>query len=548
MARRGFVSTINRISREMERSARASQRAYEQELREQARTVRDAERAKRAHQRVLIADEKENKRLHLESQLEDATSQNQEIEAQVEALGQILVEGLNRNPTLDFSKLLIKPTHKQVDLSDMLRSEHPPVWESYAPKKPKWLEGLLPWIKKAHAQQELAAKQRFEADVRNHQEKESIRQTEIKERHEAHARTVEKAENDANEHNQQVAQFEAAFRASDPDAIATYFVTVLERGSYPEGFSQISQIEFQPESKQLVVAYDLPEYDEVIPTLKSVKYVRASDSFTVSARPESQRRTMYTNAVAQTALRSLHEIFASDTAGYVETVVFNGYVKSIDRGTGKPIRPCIITVRTTREVFRDINLAHVDPLICLKSLNASVSKSAAELAPVRPVLELNMTDSRFIKEDDVLSILDQRPNLMDLTPSEFESLITNLFQTMGLETRQTQASRDGGVDCVAFDPRPIFGGKVVIQAKRYKNTVSVSAVRDLFGTMQNEGASKGILVATSGYGKAAFEFANGKPIELLAGSNLLYLLKEHANIDAKIVMPEDWKDIESDDL
>ena len=118
-----------------------------------------------------------------------------------------------------------------------------------------------------------------------------------------------------------------------------------------------------------------------------------------------------------------------------------------------------------------------------------------------------MVDSRFIEETDVLSGLDQRPNLMDLTPSEFESLITNLFQKMGLETRLTQASRDGGVDCVAFDPRPIFGGKVVIQAKRYKHTVGVSAVRDLFGTMQNEGASKGILVTTSGYGKASFEFA-----------------------------------------
>ncbi|MCA2218049.1 restriction endonuclease [Jidongwangia harbinensis] len=30
--------------------------------------------------------------------------------------------------------------------------------------------------------------------------------------------------------------------------------------------------------------------------------------------------------------------------------------------------------------------------------------------------------------------------------------------------------------------------------------VDVSAVRDLFGTLQNEGASKGILVTTSGYG------------------------------------------------
>ena len=113
---------------------------------------------------------------------------------------------------------------------------------------------------------------------------------------------------------------------------------------------------------------------------------------------------------------------------------------------------------------------------------------------------------------------------------------------MGLEARQTRASRDGGVDCVAWDPRPIFGGKVVIQAKRYKNTVGVSAVRDLFGTLQNEGASKGILVTTSGYGQASFDFAQGKPIELLDGANLLYLLSEHAGVEAKIEAPTDWKD------
>jgi restriction system protein len=59
-------------------------------------------------------------------------------------------------------------------------------------------------------------------------------------------------------------------------------------------------------------------------------------------------------------------------------------------------------------------------------------------------------------------------------------------------------------------------------------SVDVSSVRDLFGTVQNEGASKGILVTTSGYGQASYEFAAGKPLELIDGSNLLYLLAEHA--------------------
>jgi hypothetical protein len=39
-----------------------------------------------------------------------------------------------------------------------------------------------------------------------------------------------------------------------------------------------------------------------------------------------------------------------------------------------------------------------------------------------------------------------------------------------------------------------------------------------------------------------FDFARNKPIELLDGSNLLYLLSEHAGIEAKIVPPDDWKD------
>jgi restriction system protein len=505
------------------------------------------ERAEKARQRAVIADEKENKRLHVESQMEDAQSQNQEIEEQVQALGKILAYGIRRNPVLDFAKLRTTPTYKPLDLGNFSLIEDPPRWGDYAPEKPTGMSNLLPWVKKKYAREESLARQRFEAEAQARQSRNSMRHAEVKKRRDAYERVVEQAKRESDEHNQQVEQFEAAFRAADPNAIASYFATVLESSPYPDGFPLATNAEYQPESKQLIVAYDLPEYDEIVPTVKSVKYVKTSDTFTESARPESQRRTMYANAVAQTTLRSLHEIFTSDTAGYVETVVFNGYVEAIDRGNGKPVRSCIITVRTTREIFHDIDLANVEPLACLKSLNASVSKSAAELAPVRPVLELNMTDPRFVQEGDVLATLDQRPNLMELTPGEFESLITNLFTAMGLESRQTQASRDGGADSVAFDPRPIFGGKVVIQAKRYKNTVGVSAVRDLFGTMQNEGASKGILVATSGYGKAAFEFANGKPIELLAGSNLLYLLKEHANIDAKIVMPEDWKDIEPDD-
>jgi restriction system protein len=104
--------------------------------------------------------------------------------------------------------------------------------------------------------------------------------------------------------------------------------------------------------------------------------------------------------------------------------------------------------------------------------------------------------------------------------------------------RSSQQRRDGGVDVVSFDKRPVLGGKVVIQAKRYRHTVGVSAVRDLFGTMMNEGANKGILVTTSGYGPDAYEFSKDKPIELIDGGGLLYLL-EQVGVKARIDIPQE---------
>lgn len=316
---------------------------------------------------------------------------------------------------------------------------------------------------------------------------------------------------------------------------------ILLASPYPFDFIRRVRVACSEASKQLMVEFELPATD-VVPDVKEYRYSTSRDVIAPLEWPKMRRQQMYAELLARVTLRVIREAFSADVGDGFDVIVFNGHVESIDPATGRTIRPCVTTLRVTKEAFFRIDLSHVDPIACLKGLHASVSSRPADLVPVRPVLDFAMTDPRFVDAVDVLATLDTRPNLMELTPSEFESLITNLFEKMGLETRQTQASRDGGVDCVAFNTEPILGGKIVIQAKRYKNTVGVSAVRDLYGTVQNEGASKGILVTTSGYGSSAFEFAQNKPIELLEGAHLLYLLSTHAGIDARIEVPNDWKD------
>lgn len=533
------VRDQNAAYKQLERRQLEEQRAQEKlaKINAQAAKQREREQAKRDKEM-----EKERARIYTESRLAEVELRNAELEAKIGELEAILHATLSVDDYIDLSTLKQKPDITPFTLPNYLIRENPrPVLERYLPAEPTGLQKLIPGTKAKYQKSVDQARMHYSLDLEKHDAKEQSRKKEIErlqkeheDRTTAHIKRVE-------EHNTEIEEFKNRLEMGDSEAIINYCTLVLESSIYPDDFPQRAKVAYVPESKQVVIEYDLPTID-IVPDLGSYKYVKTKDEITSSARPMTQRKSLYSSVVAQITLRTIHEMFEADRWKHIETIIFNGYVESINKGTGRDTRTCVITVRTSREQFLELELSRVDPQECLKALNASVSKSPSELAPVRPVLEFSMVDSRFIEETDVISTLDQRPNLLDLSPGEFESLITNLFQKMGLESRQTQASRDGGVDCVAYDPRPIFGGKVIIQAKRYKGTVGVSAVRDLYGTLQNEGASKGILVTTSGYGKAAFEFADGKPLELLSGSNLLYLLKEYADIDAKIEVPATWKD------
>jgi len=493
---------------------------------------RAAEQAARAAQRAAVADERERKRLYLEARAAEVAADNADVQARLEELEQLLRATLQVDDHIDFTRLRKRVQHPPFDPGQLAHPIPGPDWRRFEPPAPTGLGKVFGGQGK-YQQQLAAAQSQFQLAQAQHAAAEADRQRRLAAAQQSYQQHCQRVEAEAGAHNAEVDRFAAAFAAGEPQAVVDYFSMVLANSVYPGDFPQQYRLAYVPESRQLVAEYELPTLD-VVPTVREHRYVKTRDEITSTARPAKDIRERYTSVVTQVTLRTVHELFEADRTGVVDTVVFNGVVDTSDPRTGQAVRPCLVTLRTTRDQFTAINLAKVDPAACLQHLSASVSKRPEELAPVRPVLEFDMVDKRFIDEVDVLADLDDRPNLLRLNPYEFESLIQNLFAKMGLDTKQTRASRDGGVDCVAYDPRPIFGGKVVIQAKRYRNTVDVSAVRDLFGTLQNEGASKGILVTTSGYGPASYEFASGKPLELIDGGNLLYLLAEHAQLKARI--------------
>ena len=338
------------------------------------------------------------------------------------------------------------------------------------------------------------------------------------------------------------AQVKAGYKLLEPRAVKFYCKIVLQFSNFhnlPIDFRRDYDLEYIPETKILVVDHALPAPDD-LSRIKEVKFIESKEKFVEVSMSEREFDEMYDDALYQMCLRTIHELFREDTVDALDAIVFNGWIESVDKATGNDTKACVLSVQVKKEEFQKINLARVEPKACFKALKGIGSSTLHSLTPIAPVLKINREDKRFVASYEIAGQLDERTNLAAMDWEDFEHLIREIFEkefsTTGGEVKVTQASRDGGVDAVVFDPDPIRGGKTIIQAKRYTNTVGVAAVRELYGTVLNEGAMKGILVTTADYGPDAYEFAQGKPLVLLNGANLLHLLEKHghkAKIDIK---------------
>lgn len=341
-------------------------------------------------------------------------------------------------------------------------------------------------------------------------------------------------------HNTAIEMHKNGYKVGNADAIGAFHANMLSFIKDPFDFERQVEAFYQPESKLLLLDLNLPTIEN-LSNLKKVTYIKASGEFRESFQTESYMNKIYEDVIYQIVLQTFYLVFLHDEqSNYIDSIVLNGRVITVDKTTGSFIEPYILSVSVKKSDFQQLNLSLIDPKAWFKSSKGISAAKIAMVTPVAPIATIDKEDSRFVDGYSVMSEMDNSINLASMDWQDFENLIRDLFgeefNINGGEVKITQASRDGGVDAVAFDPSPIRGGKIVIQAKRYTNVVGVSAVRDLYGTVLNEGAMKGILITTSNYGNDAYKFAQGKPLTLLNGANLLAMLEKHghkARIDLK---------------
>ena len=141
--------------------------------------------------------------------------------------------------------------------------------------------------------------------------------------------------------------------------------------------------------------------------------------------------------------------------------------------------------------------------------------------------------------DKLLSVLRSLP------PEGFERICQRVLRESGFtKVIVTGKSGDGGIDGEGIlKINPLVSLKVIFQAKRYKDAVSASQVRDFRGAMQGR-AEKGIILTTGRFTADARKEAireGTPPIELVDGDNLVDLFEQkYLGLKSKMVYEIDY--------
>ncbi|MEU8824373.1 restriction endonuclease [Streptomyces sp. NPDC048636] len=495
-----------------------AQRQQQRQLEARARQQRERERQERARQRELARSQREQKAAYRQQREAEARRRTEELEARVEALRGLLVAGC-RAPAFRAADLT-RPEQVAAFAPGALASPVPMPDANHYQCQP---QGGWPLGAGRRAQAQAEARSRFERDWQAAQAAEAQRQAQLAAYRQQYEQWADAQIRTIRRHNSGITEMTAGLRNGDSGAAVEYFSAALyASAAWPEGLPRQLSAGYDPGARQLVLNWELPTYD-VVPEMKSVRYMPTADQDKETARPAAQRRALYRDVLAQCVLLVLRDLFAADEFGALESVALNGFVDDHDPVTGRRERIVLATVMASRAAFAELHLEQVNPVDCLvDGLRGQLSARPEQRAAVRPVRVPGDVGHGVVTHGG-----GEEPDLYAMDPLAFESLVAELFRAMGMQAVTTRRSNDGGVDVDALDPAPIRGGKIVVQVKRYRSTVPPTAVRDLYGTVQDAGANKGVLVTTSRFGPGSHAFAHGKPLELVSGGELVDLLQRH---------------------
>jgi HJR/Mrr/RecB family endonuclease len=129
---------------------------------------------------------------------------------------------------------------------------------------------------------------------------------------------------------------------------------------------------------------------------------------------------------------------------------------------------------------------------------------------IRQNSEIIIKTSAEIWSETIAKLADNPVGLMELSPRKFEELVAELLIRENMHIRLTRKTKDGGIDIFAEVDTILGRHLYLVECKRYAKTnpVGVSIVRSLYGVVESQNATKGIIITTSNFTRGSKTFSD----------------------------------------
>lgn len=403
---------------------------------------------------------------------------NKALEDDIGALENILPDSLGKPVSFSFESFIKKKEYKDyLPPTDLIKPSRSPQWSEFVPKEPcrddyrkeyippkelveplrtpRWedfivrppspyeytikplgkFDSLLPWKKNAwgkkmeeataryRAAQETykeniaLAKNKFEAEQRQHAEKETIRKQRLAEAAAANAEGIDRAFNTAleiyqedlkeakirfeeaqkqhlaaeaerrqrleedrwlyelnkakqlkliDDENNELMQMKEEYHCCKKVGTISYFSGVLDSSLYPEKFPQVFELDYSPEARRITINYHLPS-EEIIPKEKNYTYIKTKDELKVTERSKQEINNIYKSVVFSVALRTIYEVCVTDQNNCIHEIHFCGFVL-----TNQKQRLDLIIINIAKELFLTLDLTSSRPALIMKKIKADI--------------------------------------------------------------------------------------------------------------------------------------------------------------------------------
>jgi restriction system protein len=404
--RRGFLAEYQHQVRLAEQRDRAAQRQYETSVRQAQAAQRSAERAQAAYLRASEADrkrlEKEAAAAHVEAMQAEVDSRNVQLTETYTEIDGLLTATLAIDDFVDLESLRVVVRHPPFSRDDLrvpipapAPIPDPPLPVKREPQEPTGLFGR----KKKVADAQAAVEAQYATDYyawqaytqelpgrrasqqAHYEEAERKRQHALDRALDSYRIECEARETEASKQNAELDELIAALGYGVVEAVQEYVGIVLANSVYPEDFPVSHEATFDPSNAELRLRVIIPG-PAAIPTIKTYRYVKASDEITSSDLSQKDQKDRYLGVVNNVSLRSLHEVFEADRRGLVQAISLELGTETISPATGREVYVPFVVASVARGPFMELDLSAVTPSATLEHLRAVVSNNPFALTPI----------------------------------------------------------------------------------------------------------------------------------------------------------------------